>query len=1236
MASSSASSHSKSSRFSTTLGRAFKFSSKDKESRPPPLPPKDAFYLRNRSLASLSPDSLSIPGTPLSPHSPQSQRLSPDMHMNQSSMSLVSSAASGRSFSPADAMSTQKKEKGSGFFKFGKRSPKPRSTKSPPATDALPPPPTEDDGISLPWNFQHNIHVDEGFTGLPPSWTTSLAKAGFTEEEIADIQNRRTAGSRSPGSQYLFTDRPASPAYSSSNAPVLTHPTPRTTSLPRQFSDASLRSRADTAQRSSPPSLPPLHTSTTSVPLSRLPPQRQFSTDQSSTQQDHPSSSASIDSHVSNGGPSFGQDAALRALGTVSPTRAADVAPPSTPPRRAYHVTNEVSVINSPPPSYTNFNTPPRDNANGYPLEKQSHSRGHQTSQGASVDSTPRSQAAIGASSTFSPETTPQKFQRPRASTDASHERSTSSSSSNYSPQQQSQSDIRIKRLTALPPRLSLHTADDSSDLSTWGEALLSGISTASETTPNTSTFAAAQDAKLLSSSNINGTKPLFSTPTNNAYYARAKASSTRTSPPNKARDNENQRLKAPTRPIPPVLVPNGRGGQHSGFNSDEDEDGLSSSWVEPASTARYDPDATTWDEPESAQSEQPTPASDVASPLWSALAGIVRDQSGHAPEIYSAALSESCSPTLPLSPTDAQKGRDVLMGRVPQSQPKPEPESDQDESLLRADEGARVEGSNRDSSRSSTSTVTGFSEHAAIVRHVSIARRAGAYVIDHSKVGGGARGVGLENGRSPAEPIIPRTSPPAIDAKHPPSPLSSNFGSEEGSASGSGSSSSLSHDHPTPTTEPGLDSPLLYYLDSSPSPDPTKLSFGPNAHLLVSATDTFGGIKEPARHDVQDEEEEEEELVLPLGPPVSKPKIIISSVASPSTGPLTAIPSSGTTPLSPFQRYRGWLSAVVAPLEEFIDEAVDPREYYLDLQEIAEGESGSVYAARLSETSNLTKLKLPPLIKAQDSDDINNGRTKLVAIKSVAILPTGSPKLVDLERELSLMKGLWHANVLSMDAVYVDLVEDTLWIRMELMERSLADIVGLVVEGLTLQDRVIARFASDVLQALEYLQKHRIAHRDVRSDNLLLNTKGILKLADFSNAVQVTRENRMRSDLVGVVYWQAPEVRTPPYDALKVDIWSLGATIWEMAEAEPPFADTQQISDRWPPLRQPQLYSPAFHDFLRLCSEPPSSRPTPSELKQSSFINNACGRAVIIQLLSQCMAIEQAIREREVSQLSE
>ncbi|KAJ6542664.1 kinase-like protein [Mycena capillaripes] len=327
--------------------------------------------------------------------------------------------------------------------------------------------------------------------------------------------------------------------------------------------------------------------------------------------------------------------------------------------------------------------------------------------------------------------------------------------------------------------------------------------------------------------------------------------------------------------------------------------------------------------------------------------------------------------------------------------------------------------------------------------------------------------------------------------------------------------------------------------------------------------------------------------------------------------------------------RYLGWVAATVAPLQEFIDEVVDPHEFYGDLQEIAEGESGSVFSAELRPGAYVHKLRLPSLVKVRDADELAKGRRVLVAMKCVALIPGGSQKLVDVRKECSLLHGLRCEQILGIDALYVDVVEDSLWVRMELMERSLADVVGLKEEGLYLREpRIMARFASDMLQALNFLQKHHIAHCDLRSDNLLLNSEGVLKLTDFSNAVRVTSESPLETEPVGVLYWQAPEVRSGAYDPLKIDVWSVGATVWELAEGAPPFSETQKPAERWPPLSESALYAPVYHDFLRMCSEPAASRPTPGVMHATHFVQKACDRSIIVQLLARCMALEQALLE--------
>ena len=72
-------------------------------------------------------------------------------------------------------------------------------------------------------------------------------------------------------------------------------------------------------------------------------------------------------------------------------------------------------------------------------------------------------------------------------------------------------------------------------------------------------------------------------------------------------------------------------------------------------------------------------------------------------------------------------------------------------------------------------------------------------------------------------------------------------------------------------------------------------------------------------------------------------------------------------------------------------------------------------------------------------------------------------------------------------------------------------------------------------------------------------------------------------------------------YDPLKVDVWSLGATTWELVHGDPPFADVQGVrlvsGTQLPPVRQPDAFSRSFHDFLHLCSQPAASRPDPDEL---------------------------------------
>jgi len=193
------------------------------------------------------------------------------------------------------------------------------------------------------------------------------------------------------------------------------------------------------------------------------------------------------------------------------------------------------------------------------------------------------------------------------------------------------------------------------------------------------------------------------------------------------------------------------------------------------------------------------------------------------------------------------------------------------------------------------------------------------------------------------------------------------------------------------------------------------------------------------------------------------------------------------------------------------------------------------------------------------------------------------------LTTEISIMKTSCHDSIIEYIDSYV--VDNKLWVVMEYMDGGcLTDILE-EFENVPLTEHQIAYICKKTLLGLEYIHSKNRIHRDIKSDNILLDMNGGIKIADFGYAAELTMDKTKRTTIVGTPYWMAPElIRGQEYN-YKVDIWSLGIMVMEMAEGEPPYMEYPPLRALFlittkgiPDLKAPDSWSVEFRKFVSMC----------------------------------------------------
>lgn len=271
-----------------------------------------------------------------------------------------------------------------------------------------------------------------------------------------------------------------------------------------------------------------------------------------------------------------------------------------------------------------------------------------------------------------------------------------------------------------------------------------------------------------------------------------------------------------------------------------------------------------------------------------------------------------------------------------------------------------------------------------------------------------------------------------------------------------------------------------------------------------------------------------------------------------------------------------------------------DPNDLYKKLKRVGQGASGSVYVA------------------------ISLATNTKVAIKQMDL--GHQPRKDLIVTEILVMKESQHPNIVN----YLDsfLVRNhDLWVIMEYMEGgALTD----VIDNNTMTEQQIATVCHETTAGLLHLHSQNILHRDIKSDNILLNAQGQVKISDFGFCAKLTDQRNKRATMVGTPYWMAPEVVKQKEYGAKVDIWSLGIMAIEMIENEPPYLDEEPLKALYliatngtPTLKNPEKLSRELKSFLAVClCVDVRSRATADELMSHEFIKKAGPLEILAPLL--------------------
>ena len=193
---------------------------------------------------------------------------------------------------------------------------------------------------------------------------------------------------------------------------------------------------------------------------------------------------------------------------------------------------------------------------------------------------------------------------------------------------------------------------------------------------------------------------------------------------------------------------------------------------------------------------------------------------------------------------------------------------------------------------------------------------------------------------------------------------------------------------------------------------------------------------------------------------------------------------------------------------------------------------------------------------EAIDQETLCRRAIKIMKKKKLRKIPHGEE---NVQKEIKMLKGLGagHINVMKLIEVFYNDEKGKIYMVLEYCCAVLKDMLE-QSSAKKFPSWQAHYYFSQLIEGLEYLHCHRIVHKDIKPGNLLLDTTGVLKIADFGVAEVLDQfaPNDMCRTSQGTPAFQPPEIANglEEFPGFKVDIWSSGVTLYNFVTGSYPF----------------------------------------------------------------------------------